>query len=146
KKNHPGVRSDMPKGLIILKYDDRSGIDIKVKYPEDKTKIDDKTIMHIFNLHEFSKEPGIVSLTIGEINFVTYYSGSEKDYFFILMLNILENPEKYEKILTNMSNVILENLDRNNYLEMIPSLYKQMLEHPQKQKFNEINYNTNTDS
>jgi len=61
----------MPEGLIVMKYDDRSGIDIKVKCPEEKIKITDKTLMYIFNLHEFSKDPGIASLNVGEINFVT---------------------------------------------------------------------------
>ena len=86
--------------------------------------------MHIFNLHEFSKDPGIASLTIGEINFVTYYSGVKTDYFFILMLNILENPENYEDVLTEISQTILKNLTKNKYLKMIPSLYRQILEGP----------------
>ena len=64
--------------------------------------------MHIFTLHEFSKEPGIASLTIDNINFIAYYSGSETDYFCILMLNILENPEEYEEILKVISQIILK--------------------------------------
>jgi hypothetical protein len=114
----------MPDGLIVMKYDDRSGIDIKAAYPEEKARIADKTLMHIFNLHEFSKEPGIASLTIGDINFVTYYSGSTTDYFFILMLNLLENPEDYENILERISKTILTNL--KNYKEILPSLFKQI--------------------
>lgn len=125
----------MPDGLIVMKYDDRSGIDVKVKYPEEEVKITNKTLMHIFNLHEFSKEPGIASLTIGEINFVTYYSGEKTDYFFILMLNILENPENYETVLTEISHVILKNLDNNKYLAIIPSLYNNILEHSKKREF-----------
>ena len=88
--------------------------------------------MHIFNLHEFSKDPGIASLTIEEINFVTYYSGVETDYFFILMLNINENPKNYEDVLTKISQNIIKNISENQYLEMIPSLYKQILEYPKK--------------
>jgi len=120
----------MPDGLIVMKYDDRIGIDIKATYPEGKLKTSDRTLMHIFNLHEFSKDPGIASLTIDNINFVTYYSGSETDYFFILILNILENSEDYEKILEEVSQVILNNLEKKKYNEMLPSLFKQIIDYP----------------
>ena len=120
----------MPDGLIVMRYDDRSGIDVKVKYPEEKLKVSDKTLMHIFNLHEFSNEPGIASLTIEKVNFVTYYSGSQTDYFFILILNILENPEDYEDVLEEVSKTILKNLKKNKYCEMLPSLFNQIIEYP----------------
>jgi len=122
----------MPDGLIVMKYDDRSGIDIKAKYPKGKMKASDKTLMHIFTLHEFSKEPGIASLTIDNINFITYYSGSGTDYFFILMLNILENPEEYEEILEKISQIILNNLEKKKYLKMLPSLFKQITDYPKR--------------
>jgi len=38
----------MPDELIVMKYDDRSGIDIKTKYPKGKLKASDKTLMHIY--------------------------------------------------------------------------------------------------
>jgi len=122
----------MPDGLIVMKYDDRSGIDIKAKYPKGKMKASDKTLMHIFTLHEFIKEPGIASLTIDNINFITYYSGSGTDYFFILMLNILENSEEYEEILEKISQIILNNLEKKKYLKMLPSLFKQITDYPKR--------------
>ena len=124
----------MPDGLIVMKYDDRSGIDIKATYPEGKLKTSDRTLMHIFNLHEFSKEPGIASLTIENTNFVTYYSGSKTDYFFILILNILENPEDFEEILKEVSQNILENLEKNKFVEMLPLLFKQIKNYPKNKK------------
>lgn len=124
----------MPDGLIVMKYDDRSGIDIKATYPEGKLKTSDRTLMHIFNLHEFSKNPGIASLTIDNINFVTYYSGSKTDYFFILILNILENPEDFEEILKEVSQNILENLEKNKFVEMLPLLFKQIKNYPKNKK------------
>lgn len=120
----------MPDGLIVMKYDERSGIDIMAKYPEEKLKISNKTLMHILNLHEFSKQSGIASLTIQNINFVTYYSGSETDFFFILMLNMLENPENYEVILEEVAQIILENIQENEYVEMLPTLFNRILDYP----------------
>lgn len=124
----------MPDGLIVMKYDERSGIDIKATYPKGKVKTSDSTLMHIFNLHEFSKEPGVASLTIEKTNFVTYYSGSETDYFFILILNILENPEDYEEILKEVSKDILQNLENNKFFGMLPILFKRIKKYPRNEK------------
>jgi len=41
----------MPDGLMIMRYNDCSGIDIKFKNPEEKIRITNKTLMRIFNLH-----------------------------------------------------------------------------------------------
>ena len=122
----------MPDSLIFMKYDERSGMEIKAKYPEEKLKISNKTLMHILNLHEFSEQAGTVSLTLDNVNFVTYYTGSNKDYFFILMLNILEDPEDYEEILEEVSQSILKNLKNEKYLEILPSLFKKILDFKKK--------------
>lgn len=124
----------MPNGLIFMKFDERSGMEIKAKYPEKKFKITDKTLMQILNLHEFSKQAGIVSLTLENINFVTYYSGSDSDYFFILMLNMLENPEDYEEILEEVSQIILKNLEKKKYLKLLPSLFNKIVDSPKISK------------
>ncbi len=124
----------MPNGLIFMKYDERSGMEIKAKYPEKKFKITDKTLMQILNLHEFSKQAGIVSLTLDNINFVTYYSGADTDYFFILMLNMLENPEDYEEILEEVSQIILKNLEKKKYLKLLPSLFHKIIDYPKASK------------
>jgi len=117
-----------------MKYDERSGMEIKAKYPEKKFKITDKTLMQILNLHEFSKQAGIVSLTLDNINFVTYYSGADTDYFFILMLNMLENPEDYEEILEEVSQIILKNLEKKKYLKLLPSLFHKIIDYPKASK------------
>lgn len=124
----------MSDGLIFMKYDERSGMKIKAKFPEEKLDIADKTLMHILNLHEFSKQAGIVSLTLENINFVTYYSGSDTDFFLILILNMLENPEDYEEILEDVSQTILKNLENNKYLEMLPSLFNKIVDYPKRKK------------
>lgn len=117
-----------------MKYDERSGLEIMAKFPEEKANISNQTLMHILNLHEFSTQPGIASLTLENINFVTYYSGFELDYFFILMLNILEEPEDYEIILEIVSKIIMENREENKYIEMLPSLYKKIIDYPKSKK------------
>lgn len=50
------------------------------------------------------------------------------------MLNILENPEDYEAILEEVAEVILNKIETNKYLELLPSLYKRILDHPKENK------------
>ncbi len=49
--------------------------------------------MNIFSLHEFNKQDGVVSLVVGDVNIVAYYAGEDMDYYVVLILNLLENPE-----------------------------------------------------
>ena len=124
----------MPKGLIVMKYNERSGIDIKASFPQEELDISNRTLMNIFSLHEFSKQAGIVSLAVGDINIVTYYTGVDLDYFIILILNVLENPDDYEEDLQEISQTILKNLEKDKYIKMLPSLYKQISEYSKKKE------------
>ena len=42
-----------------MRYDNKSGISIKAKYPGEGLDVSDGTLMNIFSLHEFSKQDGI---------------------------------------------------------------------------------------
>jgi len=116
----------MPEELIVMKYNNKSGIAIKANYPEESMTLQESTLMHIFNIHEFSKQAGIASLTIENLNIVTYYSGSDTDYFIVLKLDSLEDPDDYEEALNEISQIILKNLDDDNYIDMLPTLFKQV--------------------
>ncbi len=116
----------MPEGLLVMKYNNKSGIAIKANYPEESMKLQESTLMHILNIHEFSKQAGIASLTIENLNIVTYYSGSDTDYFIVLKLDSLEDPDDYEEALNEISQIILKNLDDDNYIDMLPTLLKQV--------------------
>ena len=118
----------MPYGLIFAKYDFRGGLEIKTKFPENISDLSDKTLMQILILHGFTKQAGIASLNIEAINFITYYSGSDTDYFLILILNTHEDPDDYEEVFEEVSKRILKNLEDNKYIKLIPTLYKQILE------------------
>jgi len=82
--------------------------------------------MNIFSLHEFSKQDGVASLTVGDVNIATYYTGEDIDYYVVLILKMLENPEDYEEGLKKISQIILENLKEEKYIDMLPSLFTQI--------------------
>jgi hypothetical protein len=127
----------MPDCLIVMKYSQRKGVDIRAQYPKGKLKITKDTLMHIFNMHAF-EEPGIASLSIDRINISTYYAGSKTDYFIILVLNLLENPDDFEEVLTEISLKIVDNLEENKYIEMLPELFKKLSEFPKDKEIEEI--------
>ncbi len=80
-----------------MRYDSKSGISIEAKYSNEELNVTDGTLMNIFSLHEFSEQDGVVSLTVRDVNIVTYYTGEDMDYYVVLILNLLENPEDYEE-------------------------------------------------
>lgn len=82
--------------------------------------------MKILSLHEFSKQNGVVSLTVGDVNIVRYYTGEDMDYYVVLILKMLENPENYEEELKKISQIILENLEEEKYIDILPSLFTQI--------------------
>ncbi|MHA1987744.1 MAG: hypothetical protein ACW98D_14000 [Promethearchaeota archaeon] len=116
----------MPKGLLIMGYNNKSGISIKAKYHNEKLNITDGTLMNILSLHEFSKEDGIMSMKVGETNVLTYYSGQDIDYYIVLILDLLEDPEDFEVKLKEISQIILENLGEKKYINKLPSLFNKI--------------------
>jgi hypothetical protein len=109
-----------------MQYNNRSGISIKAKYPKEKLNVSDGTLMNIFSLHEFNKEDGFTSMAVGEINIVTYYTGENMDYYIVLVLNLHEHPENYEGNLKKVSHIIVENLEDEKYIKMLPDLFSQV--------------------
>ena len=116
----------MPEGIFVMNYRDKGGIAIKAQYPEEKIKLHESAQMHILNIHEFSKESGISSLTVDDLNITTYYSGEDTNYFIVVKLDSLEDLDDFEENLKVISQTILDNLEDNKYKELLPSLFKKI--------------------
>lgn len=114
----------MTFGLLALKWNERSGIEIISKYPEDvDSKLSKRDLFQIYNMHQYNQgKEGIVSLTLNSINFISYYSGEDLGYYIVLVLNILENPEDFEEIMDELAHDIIEkmnNLEDNGDYEIL---------------------------
>ncbi|MFX1287132.1 MAG: hypothetical protein ACFFFY_01055, partial [Promethearchaeota archaeon] len=118
-----------PIGLIFMKWDERIGTEILLQYPED-IKISMKTLMQVYSTHEYSGEKGVITLTEGSLNIVSYYSGPEKGYYLILILNIDDDPDVYENGIVDALQIILLNLEDDFYKEMIPKLFQRLSLYP----------------
>jgi len=119
----------MPVGLVVMKWDERVGTEILARYPEE-VNITDKTLMQVYSTHEYSGESGMVSLMVGSLNIASYYTGPEKGYYILLLLSLDDDPDAYEGGLADVSRLILQNLEDEKYLELIPSLFQRLSVYP----------------
>jgi len=119
----------MPIGLIIMRWDPKVSTDIITKYPEEII-ISDETLMQIYAAHEYTGEPGMISLMVGHLNIASYYTGGERPLYIILILNLDDDPDLYEGGLADISRIILQNFENRAYLEMIPSLFQRLSAYP----------------
>jgi hypothetical protein len=119
----------MPVGLVVMKWDERIGTEITAKYPEE-INITDKTLMQVYSTHEYSGESGMISLMVGSLNIASYYTGPEKGYYILLLLNLDDDPDAYEGGMADASRVILQNVDDESYISMIPNLFRRLSVYP----------------
>jgi len=119
----------MPVGLVVMKWDQRVGTEISAKYPEE-INITDKTLMQVYSTHEYSGESGMISLMVGSLNIASYYTGPDKGYYILLLLNLDDDPDAYEGALADASRIILRGIDDDSYISIIPNLFRRMSVYP----------------
>jgi hypothetical protein len=118
-----------PLGLLLMKWDERVGTELLMKYPE-TLAITEKTLMQVYSTHEYSGERGIINLTFGSMNILSYYTGPELGYYIILFLELDDDPDIYEGAMANTAQVVLQNLSDDSYLQMVPSLFRRLSAYP----------------
>ena len=119
----------MPIGLVIMKWDDRAGTEILSKYPEE-VFLTEKTLMQVYSTHEYSGESGMISLMIGSLNIASYYTGPEKNFYILLLLNLEDDPDSYEEGLIDISRIILQNVKDDEFIKLIPTLFRRLSMYP----------------
>jgi len=118
-----------PLGLLLMKWDERIGTELLVNYPED-LDVSEKTLMQIYATHEYTGEKGVINLTYGAVNILSYYTGPELGYYVILFLNLEDDPDMYEGAMANIARVIMQNLEKDEYINIIPSLFQRLSVYP----------------
>ncbi|MFX1502517.1 MAG: hypothetical protein ACFFDH_16265, partial [Promethearchaeota archaeon] len=123
------VHDKKPLGLIFMKWDEKIGTEILVKYPEE-IKITTKSLMQVYSTHEYSGEKGVITLITESLNILSYYTGPEEGYYLILILNLDDDPDVYEAGMADIARLVLENLKDESYLKLIPSLFQRLSVYP----------------
>jgi hypothetical protein len=127
KQKISGVKEhdNKPLGLVLMKWDERIGTEIKVRYPTE-LNISDKTLMQIYSTHEYSGEKGIITLTAEATNILSYYTGPEQGYYLLLLLNLDDDPDLYEGGIADILRILLEKIDDDTYIQMVPALFQRL--------------------
>jgi len=122
-------REFKPAGLLLMQWDEKIGTKVLAKFP-DNLDVSEKTLMQIYGTHEYSGEKGIITLTVGMTNIISYYTGAEQAFYLLLFLNLDDDPDLYEGGMANIISMILENLEDDSYLQMIPYLFQRLSIYP----------------
>ena len=118
-----------PLGLALMRWNERVGTEIIAKYPED-VKISEKSLMQIYGTHEYSGEKGIITLMDGSLNIVSYYTGPDQGYYLLLLLDLSDDPDLYESSMADILQTIIQNLQDDAYLKLLPYLFQRLSEYP----------------
>jgi len=119
----------MAIGMLVMHWDERVGVEIIGKYPEEIV-LDEKTLMQLYSQHEFTGEPGMVSIMAGSTNLASYYTGPESSIYVIMVLNTTEDGDAYEDGLAETSRQIMVNLDPETLETILPSLFQRLSVYP----------------
>ena len=118
-----------PIGLVLMKWDERVGTEMLAKHPEE-TIISEKTCMQIYSTHEYSGEKGIITLTAGPLNIVSYYTGPEQGYYLLLILDLEDDPDLYEGGMSDVLRGLLENIEEDSYKTLMSFYFQRLSIYP----------------
>ncbi len=134
----------MPQGILTCRWDDRLGVVLEAKYPDDITQgLVDDDLLTIFSTHAMSEQAGILSMRIKRFSIVSYYTGipeSEKEsqYFVALVLAENENPNTFEESLTEIAKMIIDSMGKPGFTDFFVECFERvskMKEITEEQRF-----------
>jgi len=111
----------MPAGIITCRWDDRLGVVLEAKYPDDITQgLVDDDLLTIFSTHAMSESAGILAMRIKRFSIISYYTGipeteEESQYFVALVLGENENPTSFEESLTEIAKMVIESVGKPGF-------------------------------
>ncbi|MFX0041492.1 MAG: hypothetical protein ACFE8L_01150, partial [Candidatus Hodarchaeota archaeon] len=118
-----------PICLALMRWNERIGTELLAKYPED-INLATKTLMQVYSTHEYSGEKGFITLMDGSLNIISYYTGPEPGYYLLLILNLDDDPDVYEDGIIDIFHVILQNLEEDAYIQLMPYLFQRLSVYP----------------
>jgi hypothetical protein len=110
------------KGIMVMKWNERSGAEIAIKYPE-SLDISEKTLMQVYAQHGYEETSGVVSLLAGPLNMLSYYTGEENGYYILVVLDADDESQPYEEALIDSSRLILTSIKQKTLPMIISGVF-----------------------
>jgi DNA-binding transcriptional ArsR family regulator len=117
----------MPKGLAVVRWDDRIGTVVDASYPKEIKEITPDITMKIYGTHTLGKDipsPDFLVAKIESLNIASFYGGLSVQHFVVLLLEPDEKSELYEDPLMEISFRIFENLEGKKYKGDLEELFE----------------------
>lgn len=117
----------MPYGIAVMRWDERRGAEVISQYPSN-FEFTTADLIRIYDIHENVLEAGITYFNTEKVNIISYYAGRKHNLYIILKLTILEDPDNFEDILLKVSEIILENKNKDNLNKVLKKIWYNVLE------------------
>jgi len=117
----------MPKGLVVVRWDDRIGTVVEASHPKELKEITPDVTMKIYGTHTLGKDiptPDFLVAKIENLNLASFYGGLSVQHFVVLLLEPDEKSELYEDPLMEISFRIFEILEGKKYKKELEELFE----------------------
>lgn len=117
----------MPKGLVVVRWDDRIGTVIEASFPPKIHEITPDITMKIYGTHTLGKDvptPDFVVAKVENLSIASFYGGLSIQHFVLLLLDPTERSELFEDPLMEISYKIFEKIEGKKYKENLEELFE----------------------
>jgi hypothetical protein len=117
----------MPKGIVILHWDDATGPVVGEHFPDERF-YNEGNLVTAFSSAAMAGTTGFQTLRIGNSNIASFYTGmavrGRPQYMVAIVLRQDENGEKYKEPLGKISGKLIARRTQENYQQLLADSFK----------------------
>jgi len=117
----------MPKGIVILHWDDATGPVVGEHFPDERF-YNEGNLVTAFSSAAMAGTTGFQTLRIGNSNIASFYTGmavrGRPQYMVAVVLRQDENGEKYKEALGKISGKLIARRTQENYQQVLADSFK----------------------
>jgi hypothetical protein len=117
----------MPKGIVILHWDDTTGPVVGEHFPEDRF-YNEGNLITAFSSAAMSGTTGFQTLKIGNSNIASFYTGmairGRPQYMVAVVLRQDETGDRYREELEKISGKLIARRNQENYKQILSDAFR----------------------
>nr|MDO8100231.1 hypothetical protein [Candidatus Njordarchaeota archaeon] len=117
----------MPKGVVILHWDDATGPVVGEHFPDERF-YNEGNLVTAFSSAAMAGTTGFQTLRIGNSNIASFYTGmavrGRPQYMVAVVLRQDENGEKYKEALGKISGKLIARRTQENYQQLLADSFR----------------------